>query len=271
MEILTELQRQMGSVGDLRETNRTSPLANHLSTVSEGITALGWITIEPDPAEFIADIFGSAQFFGNRVLKEYKERYIDPTWHFLHEEILMRCRDRAHVDWVQSFYQIFKSLAAYVKQHHPGGLYWNKDGLDAREVMQQVQQGSPNSETAAPTSNGAPPPPPPPLPTFDNPASQPTKGRESSDMDAVFAQLNQGEGVTSGLRKVDKSEMTHKNPALRAGATVPNRTGSQTSLSSTTRGKSPVPPGKKPKPESMRTKKPPRKELDGNKWVIVSI
>jgi adenylyl cyclase-associated protein len=98
-------------------------------------------------------------------------------------------------------------------------------------------------------------------------------------MDAVFAQLNQGEAVTAGLRKVDKSEMTHKNPALRAGATVPYRTGSQRSASSSTavspsspaaRGKSPMPPGKKPKPESMRTKKPPRKELDGNKWIIVS-
>lgn len=34
-------------------------------------------------------------------------------------------------------------------------------------------------------------------------------------MSSVFAQLNQGESVTKGLRKVDKSEMTHKNPELR--------------------------------------------------------
>ena len=39
---------------------------------------------------------------------------------------------------------------------------------------------------------------------------------------AVFAELNRGEEVTKGLRKVDKSEMTHKNPALRAGSTVPS-------------------------------------------------
>ena len=38
---------------------------------------------------------------------------------------------------------------------------------------------------------------------------------------AVFAELNRGEEVTKGLRKVDKSEMTHKNPALRAGSVVP--------------------------------------------------
>lgn len=90
-------------------------------------------------------------------------------------------------------------------------------------------------------------------------------------MGAVFEQLSKGEGVTAGLRKVDKTEMTHKNPALRAGATVPTRSDSQTSISSASgRGKSPV-PGKKPKPESMRTKKPPRKELDGNKWIIENI
>lgn len=68
--------------------------------------------------------------------------------------------------------------------------------------------------------------------------------------------------MTKGLRKVDKSEMTHKNPSLRAGATVTDGT-------SATRAKSPV-PGKKPKPESMRVKKPAKKELEGNKWTVVS-
>ena len=41
----------------------------------------------------------------------------------------------------------------------------------------------------------------------------------------MFAELNRGEEVTKGLRKVDKSEMTHKNPALRAGNTVPSSIG----------------------------------------------
>ena len=84
-------------------------------------------------------------------------------------------------------------------------------------------------------------------------------------MGAVFDQINQGSNVTSGLRKVDKSEMTHKNPSLRAGATVPERSSSVGSSSS--RGKSPL-PSKKPKPENMRAKKPPKKELDGTKWII---
>ena len=85
----------------------------------------------------------------------------------------------------------------------------------------------------------------------------------TSGIGAVFAELNQGSDITKGLRKVDKSEMTHKNPSLRAGSTVAEG-------SSSGRGKSPV-PGKKPKPEAMRVKKPPKKELEGNKWLIVSV
>ncbi|KAJ8114650.1 hypothetical protein ONZ43_g4853 [Nemania bipapillata] len=76
---------------------------------------------------------------------------------------------------------------------------------------------------------------------------------------AVFDEINKGSDVTKGLRKVDKSQMTHKNPSLRAGSTVSDSDPS-------VRGKSA--PGKKPKPESMRVKKPPKKELDGNKWTI---
>lgn len=65
----------MGIVNNLRETNRASPYFNHLTAVSEGIGALGWITVENNPVDFIGDVLGSAEFYGNRVLKEYKERY----------------------------------------------------------------------------------------------------------------------------------------------------------------------------------------------------
>ncbi|KAI9794730.1 MAG: hypothetical protein M1833_007387 [Piccolia ochrophora] len=257
MEILTELQRHMGHVGDIREMNRASPLFNHLSAVSEGIGALGWITVEPKPADYITETYGSAQFYGNRVLKEYKEK------------------ERKHVEWVQAFYQIFISLGAFVKQFYEGGLVWNnKDGIDAKDAMQQLQ--SPQGTPTPPKDGGAAPPPPPPLPNFDNagpppPPPPPQAGKGSSasggDMNAVFSQLNQGSAVTSGLRKVDKSEMTHKNPSLRASSTVPVRSSSQTSTTSAN-GKGSTPPGKKPKPETMRGKRPPRKELDGNKWIV---
>ena len=248
MEILTDLQRQISIVCDIREANRASPFFNHLSAVSDGINALGWIT-DSKPADQIADALGSAQFFGNRVLREYKDK------------------EPLHVEWIQSFYALFKGLTFYVKQHHATGLSWNsKSGVDAKEALSQVQSSSTTPVRRSTAFGGAPPPPPPPLPRFDNdgPPAPPksTAQKSSGDMNAVFSQLNQGSAVTSSLRKVDRSEMTHKNPSLRTSAVVPQRSSSSSSGGA---------PSKRPKPEGMRAKKPPRQELDGNKWLIVSL
>jgi adenylyl cyclase-associated protein len=100
----------------------------------------------------------------------------------------------------------------------------------------------------------------PPAPPLPPPAGATSQG---GGIDAVFEQINKGSAITAGLRKVDKSEMTHKNPSLRASSTPLQRSESQTSVSG--RGKSPV-PGKKP--DSLKAKKPGRKELDGNKWIV---
>jgi adenylyl cyclase-associated protein len=247
---MTELHNASDTINNIRESNRASPLFNHLSAVAEGIVALGWF-FEPKPADFVSEIVGGIQYYGNKVLKEYKEK------------------DHTHIQYIQAYYQIFKSLAAYLKKHYPKGLTWNqKSGIDAQEALRQIKSGA--SSQAAP-----PPPPPPPVPTLNvpggvppppppPPGAPPAPVAAGPDMSAVFAQLNQGDAVTSGLRKVDKSEMTHKNPSLRAGATVPESPSSQGSIS---RSKSPA-PSKKPKPESMRARKPPRKELEGNKWLL---
>lgn len=66
----------MGAVNDIREANRASPLFTHLTTVSEGISVLGWVTIEPKPADYVTEVLSSAQFYGNRIIKEYKEKSV---------------------------------------------------------------------------------------------------------------------------------------------------------------------------------------------------
>lgn len=182
-------------------------------------------------------------------------------------------REPNHVKYVQAYYKIFKSLAEYTRQHYKTGLTWNnKDGIDAMEALNQIQSGTatPKASQAGQSSGGPPPPPPPPLPVFDDngvpqaPPPPPAGAAKGGDMNAVFDALNQGSAVTAGLRKVDKSEMTHKNPSLRAGSAVPQRSGSQTSLGSN-RSKSPMPAKK---PDSLKSKKSGKKELDGNKWII---
>ena len=76
MEILKELQSTIGIVNDIRVANRGSPYFNHLTTVSEGIAMLGWVTIDPKPVDFVNETLSSAQFYGNRVLKEYKDKCV---------------------------------------------------------------------------------------------------------------------------------------------------------------------------------------------------
>ncbi|RAK71645.1 adenylate cyclase-binding protein [Aspergillus fijiensis CBS 313.89] len=268
-ELMTELHNASDSINNIRESNRASHLFNHLSAVAEGIVALGWF-FASKPADFVTEIVGGIEYYGNKVLKDYKEK------------------DRTHVQYIQAYYQIFKSLAAYLKKHYPKGLTWNdQDGIDAQEALRQVKSGSSSASSPSENRTAPPPPPPPPVPTINvsggnggaPPPPPPPPGvppppssapGSSPDMSAVFDQLNRGDAVTSGLRKVDKSEMTHKNPSLRTSSVVPERPSSQgSSVSSpTSRARSPAPPSTKPKPESMRSRKPPRKDLEGNKWLV---
>ncbi|KAH9207735.1 adenylyl cyclase-associated protein-like protein [Leptodontidium sp. 2 PMI_412] len=254
MQLLKPLQDSITSVSELRDANRGSPVFNQLSAVSESIGVLAWVTMDSKPHKHVEESLGSAQYWGNRVLKEYKES------------------DPKQVEWIQSYYQVFKDLAEYIKQTFPQGIPWNPKGVSAEEGIKAVEQNAPSPPAPHPkAAAGAPPPPPPPGPPpppikFDAAPPPPPTGGAGAGLDAVFSELNKGEAVTKGLRKVNADQMTHKNPSLRAGATVPQRSDSASSVSSN-RGKSPA-PGKKPKPESMRTKKPPVKRLDGNKWII---
>ena len=228
--------------------------------------------MEKRPADHVTDTLGGAQYYGNKILKEHKDKSVSPPSPEI--QLLTPSRDKSHIDYINAYYKIFRSLTAYVKQYFSTGLTWNdKDGVDCVEALHQVQSGTATPKASAqPSNSGPPPPPPPPLPSFDDigaPSAPPppsgTAAPSSStagDMTALFDQINSG-AVTSSLRKVDKSEMTHKNPSLRAAGTVPERSSSQSSSNS--RGKSPLP---NKKPDSMRTKKPSKKELDGNKWVV---
>ena len=64
----------ISAISDIREANRSSPVFNHLSAVSESIGVLAWVTVDPKPHKHVEESLNSAQFWGNRVLKEYKEK-----------------------------------------------------------------------------------------------------------------------------------------------------------------------------------------------------
>ncbi|GAA5855202.1 hypothetical protein JCM3766R1_003058, partial [Sporobolomyces carnicolor] len=178
------------------------------------------------------------------------------------------------VEWARSFVTLLEELRKYIMQHHTTGLTWNPKGQDATTWKPSSSSSSPPAAPAPSTGGAAPPapppPPPPPPPATDTASTSAAAagggGGGAGDMSNVFASLNQGEGITKSLRKVDPSEMTHKNPSLRTGGTVPTTT--TTTTTKAAGGGGAGGPQKPPKPSTMVQKKPPKTELEGNKWNI---
>ncbi|KAM0753887.1 hypothetical protein T439DRAFT_166355 [Meredithblackwellia eburnea MCA 4105] len=237
-ERLGPTSKAIMDANDIKDKNRGSSEANFLSTVSEGLPALGWVQVEPKPGPHVNEFKEAAAFWGNRVIKANKES------------------NPKAAEWAKTYVELLEELRKYVMQYHTTGVSWNPKGADPK-----TYKGSSSSATAVSGAPAPPPPPPPPPPAPVTPsAGTPSpKAAATGDMSAVFASLNQGEGVTRGLKKVDKSEMTHKNPELRSSGVV-GAVGAQ--IPSSAKG-----PVKPPKPSSFQ-KKPPKTELERNKWII---
>lgn len=73
MDLLKDLQQDLGTAGDIKESNRGSPMKEHLAMVAEGISTLQWLVMDGKPADVVAEMIGGTQMYGNRVLKTYKE------------------------------------------------------------------------------------------------------------------------------------------------------------------------------------------------------
>ncbi|KAI0290512.1 adenylate cyclase associated N terminal-domain-containing protein [Russula brevipes] len=238
-ELLSDLQGDIEAITTIKDSNRKErDWFTHLSFVAEGSPAVAWITVENKPGPYVSEIKDATQFYGNRIMKEFKDK------------------DKTHVEWVKAFAAIFDDMKKYVMEHHTTGLVWNARGISISEY-----------KAAAPpaAAGSAPPPPPPPPPPGPPPPPPPSSAPAAAGggVAAVFAELNRGSDVTKNLRKVDKSEMTHKNPALRASSTVPSTVGSSAALSPAP--KKPVRPAK---PQALMGKKPAKFALEGNKWAI---
>ncbi|XP_005993962.1 adenylyl cyclase-associated protein 1 [Latimeria chalumnae] len=227
MELLKPLSSKIQQVQDFRERNRGSKVFNHLSAISESVMALNWVAVAPKPGPFVKEMMDAAMFYTNRVLKDYKDT------------------NKKHVEWVKAYLNIWIELQAYIKEHHTTGVAWNKTGPKALIA-------------AAAPAVGAPPPPPPggPPPPPAGPLNA-TQGDSSVSRSALFADLNQGDTVTKGLKHVSDDQKTHKNPTLR-GQSPQVRSGPRPFPVSKPGAGAPAP----------AKKAPPVLELDGKKWRV---
>jgi len=232
-ELVKPVSDLMGKIVDLKEKNRSSKFFNNLSTIAEGIGALGWVVVSPAPGPMVGEMRGSAEFYGNRILKDFKGK------------------DQAQCDWVAFYVNFLKELQAFVKKYHTTGTTWNPQGGDAKSV-----QGSQPAPAPAPGPGGPPPPPPPSLERLMEGVGSEPKQESKPATGALFSAINQGGAVTSGLKKVSADMQTHKNPNLRAGSVVPAKDTSSTTSSAPA------------KTTNKFTAGPPKIALEGNKWVV---
>lgn len=226
--LLAPLSNQIQAIQTFREQNRGSKLFNHLSAVSEGIPALGWVSLPLKPGPFVKEMADSAMFYTNRILKEFKDV------------------NKNHVDWVRAYLNIWTEMQAYIKEHHTTGLSWSKTGPKAAST-----QSAPSAPKVAP---GPPPPPPPGCPPPPLPTSAPSQHDDTAKRSELFAELNQGANITKALKHVSDDMKTHKNPRLKTLSGPKPFTSPKPTASSAAK--------------PVAKKQPAVLELEGKKWRV---
>ncbi|KAG0069703.1 hypothetical protein BGZ89_002308 [Linnemannia elongata] len=222
--LLEPALQELTQILEIRDKNRSNAYAPHLSTLAEGIRCFGWVSMESKPATYIGQVKDTAQAHASKVIAEWQEK------------------DENHVHWAHAFIQLLTDLQSYVRKYHAAGLTWNPKGtpLDINRLT-RTENNTFATGAEGTSSPSSPFPPQPPLAPAVSQAAVPLSSlpTRDADMSAVFAQLNQGETITSHLRPVDNTR-------------APRRpSGSGTSRA-----------------EGKSSSKVPRMALEGNKWII---
>ena len=185
----------------------------HMKTCKEGCQALNWLAVKPCPCDIITSYIEGQDYWANTIRKKFKGV------------------DENHIDFCNSFKALLTNLNAYVKEFHTTGTAWNPRGTDVSEYT---------GSSAAPTSTPAP-----------APVSKPTT--TSAPTVNLFAALNKGGEITSGLKAVTKDMQTWREEY---------------------KGKDTAPPAPVAAPKKVSapvapvTKGPPKCEKINAKWTV---
>lgn len=260
--LLQSTAEKMMEAGSL-SSGPASPYSNHFKVVAESAQALSWVAYQPGcglamPPQHVDDAWGAAEFYATKVLMGFKGKGPE------------------HAEWVNAVKKTLQGLKAYCVQYHASGPTWNPAGgalsqfkYDPKAAAATPVPTAPVVSAPAPKKKAAPPaaPPPPPPGTLIQPKTTETTDSAASSagggggtMAALFAEINKGTSVTSGLRKVT-DDMKTKNKPDRVGA-VPATTSAAAFAPPTAAATPKTGAGAKPSG-------PSRLECEqGRKWVV---
>ncbi|THG95038.1 hypothetical protein EW026_g6548 [Hermanssonia centrifuga] len=92
-DLLSPLSADIGAVSHAKETSRKDrDWNNHHTVLAEGAPVVGWVAVTPKPGPYVKDVKDSTEFYGNRVIKEFKDK------------------EPKHVEWVRSWYALLDEL-----------------------------------------------------------------------------------------------------------------------------------------------------------------
>ena len=209
-KVLGPLSAAIGAVTEFQSKSRDHKVKNNVFGVGEGIGIFGWVAVEPTPAPYANEMVGAAKFYTNKVLQEHKGK------------------DETHVAWTKAWVGFVEALAPYIKKFHTTGLSWNPRGRDAKAPSGGAAPAA--AAKAAPAPKEAP---------------KPAAGGAPKKMGGnLFGELNKGGAITSGLKKVDRSQ-TNKDKKISGKVEVAEK-----------------------KVATIKTTKPPKTELNGMKWNV---
>jgi len=155
----------------------------HMKTLSEGAACLNWLMIKPAPRDFIESSIGGSDYWANNIRKEYRTTNPD------------------QMAFCDTFKTLLIELMAYVKEHHTTGVAWNPQGADAASFdASKLSATAPKAAAAA--------------------AAVAAVAAPAGKAD-LFAALNKGGAITSGLKTVTKDMQTWRAEYKGGDAPVP--------------------------------------------------
>lgn len=180
MPKLAGATKSMKAVGALTKRNEWEKFCK---TAAEGVQALNWLVVKPAPRDFIQSYLDGAEYWANGIRKEF------------------RTVDADKVAFCDLFKAILTGLLAYVKDHHLTGLTWNPKGVDVADWTGTTAGVTAVPATAVAVDAKVAPPAPPAAAATAAPAGKPSGA-------SLFAELNKGGAITSGLKAVTKDQQT---------------------------------------------------------------
>ena len=111
---------------------------NHIKAIMEMLTCVSWVTCRAPsqlPAPFVKECIGSADFWSNRIRKEYKGKDGDDL-------------ATKQIAFCDNLKKLLSNLASYIEEYHKTGVTFNPKGVSIAEAA-IVLSDTPASAAAA--------------------------------------------------------------------------------------------------------------------------